>query len=58
MTESRAERAEAMRLRLVQRQDDQLRRCWFCGEWAYRQNDCTACTAPANRDELAQRDTA
>ena len=27
--------------------DRLLRRCAFCGDWAYDQDDCTSCAAPA-----------
>ena len=27
--------------------DRLLRRCFHCGEWAYDQDDCPACAAPA-----------
>lgn len=30
-------------------EDSRLRRCWVCGEWAYDQNDCGTCAAPADR---------
>lgn len=58
MSDTRAARADAMRLRLLQLHDDQIRRCWYCGEWAHHHDNCGACTAPANREDLAQGDTA
>lgn len=36
--------------RLLKLRDDKLRRCWWCGEWAYDLEDCTTCTAPVTVD--------
>lgn len=55
---SRAADLAAMQARLLQKQDAKLRRCWFCGEWAWHRDDCGACSAPANRQDLAQGDIA
>lgn len=33
---------------LLKVRDDLLRRCWWCGEWCYNQEDCTACTTPVD----------
>lgn len=41
-----------MEKRLLALRDAKLRRCFFCGEWAYGQEDCTVCAAPADRAAL------
>lgn len=38
--------------RLLGAQDAKLRRCWFCGEWAYDTVDCKVCAAPASKAAL------
>ena len=35
--------------RLMGLHDGKLRRCWWCGSWAYALNDCNDCAAPAER---------
>lgn len=44
--------------RLLEIRDRQLRRCWWCGEWAYALNDCATCAAPAERPHDWKRETA
>ena len=36
--------------RLLGAQDAKLRRCWYCGEHVYAQQDCGTCAAPADRE--------
>jgi hypothetical protein len=38
--------------RLLEAQDHKLRRCWYCGTWAYHLDDCTTCAAPASKAAL------
>lgn len=38
--------------RLLGCQDSKARRCWYCGDWSYDQQDCGTCAAPANRGAL------
>lgn len=40
--------------RLLGARDAKLRRCWFCGSWAYAVEDCTACAAPASKTALLE----
>lgn len=35
--------------------DSRLRRCWWCGQWAYAHATCTACAAPASRSAMPGR---
>lgn len=35
--------------RLLGLRDSKLRRCWWCGEWAWHHDPCLICTAPAAR---------
>lgn len=42
--------------RLMRAHDAHLRRCWFCGSWAYGQHECKACLAPADRAALMGED--
>lgn len=46
------------RRRLMQIHDSKLRRCWWCGSWAYALTDCNDCSAPAERpDYMDERKT-
>lgn len=38
--------------RLIGAREAKLRRCFWCGEWAYDRDDCTVCAAPADRADL------
>ncbi len=44
-----------MQRRILDVHDAKIRRCWFCGCQNWAQNDCTACTAPADRIALTER---
>lgn len=44
--------------RLLGAQDAKVRRCWYCGSWAYDVDDCKTCAAPAARAALIREDTA
>lgn len=36
---------------LLKVRDDKLRRCRWCGAWAYDREPCTACTWPAEDEQ-------
>lgn len=44
-----------MERRLLLLRDQKVRRCDWCGEWAYDRDDCPACACPADRAELYRR---
>lgn len=39
--------------RLMGLHDQKLRRCWWCGEWAYALADCTTCEAPVSHPQTS-----
>lgn len=47
-----------MQRRLLGCQDSKVRRCWYCGDWSYAQQDCTTCAAPADRTQILHEQAA
>ena len=48
----------ARQLEALARREALVRRCWYCGSWAYDTDDCTACAAPATKAALLAEETA
>ncbi len=38
---------------LLKVRDDRLRRCWWCGAWAYHHDPCATCHAADRREAVA-----